>query len=41
VDGVFTMVGGFGGDAVNQGNLFVMLVDKNSENSPSKNSCGK
>lgn len=27
VEGVFTMVGGFGGDSVNQGNLFVTLVD--------------
>ncbi len=29
VDGAFTLVGGFGGDAVNQGNLVVALVDKN------------
>jgi HAE1 family hydrophobic/amphiphilic exporter-1 len=28
VEGVFTMVGGFGGDAVNQGNMFVSLVDR-------------
>ena len=28
-DGVFSMVGGFGGDAVNQGQVFLTLVDKN------------
>lgn len=28
VEGVFSAVGGFGGDAVNQGNAFVTLVDK-------------
>jgi multidrug efflux pump subunit AcrB len=29
VDGLFSAVGGFGGDAVNQGMAFVTLVDKN------------
>ncbi len=29
VTGVFSAVGGFGGDSVNQGNAFVTLVDKN------------
>src|SRR6202012_50102 len=28
VDGVFSAVGGFGGDAVNQGQAFVTLVDR-------------
>lgn len=29
VDGIFSAIGGFAGDAVNQGNAFVMLVPKN------------
>lgn len=29
VDGIFSAVGGFGGDAVNQGNIMVSLTDKN------------
>ena len=32
VSGVFSAVGGFGGDAVNQGNAFVTLVDRSKRN---------